>query len=126
MKEHKKTPFIGIVTKDGYLEWYDYYTAQENDFHHSFCLSERGLKEYDSDDTLRFVLNGPHNGYNRLCIALEGNPALDPYNTGRKQITIMRGLFLKLGADENISLKVEDHKLDTRFENKIIGILAKL
>lgn len=126
MKNVKKLPFIGIVSKDGYVESYDYYKAKENDFHHSFCLSEEGLKHYDSDETLRFVLNGPHNGYEKIHIALEGNPALDPFKSGKKQIKQMCELYLSFGADENISLKVEYHCLGTKYENEIIGSLKSI
>lgn len=126
MQDIKKLPFIGIVSKKGYTESYDYYKAKENDFHHSFCLSGEGLKYYDSDETLRFVLNGPHNGYENLHIALEGNPALDPFKSGKKQIKQMCELYLSFGADENISLKVEDHCLGTRYENEIIGSLKSV
>lgn len=120
----KEIPFIGIISyekdlEDFYIESYNYETAQENDFHHSFCLSEKGLHLYDDDDnTLRFIMYAGDDYY-----TLEGNTSLDPFNTGYRQIKAFVEHVLKNGAKKNTKVKIAQHHLNTEYENKFIGTL---
>lgn len=116
--ENKQVPFIGIVSKDGYVESYNYETAEKFDFHHSLALSEKGCKEYDKKETLRFVMYKGTNTY-----TLEGEPALDPFNNGFKQVQLFVKHALEKGATPDIKIKVAEHYLNTKWEGKLIGKL---
>lgn len=111
-------PFLGIVSVDGYIESYDYKTAEECDFHHSFALTEKGCEVYESDDTLRFVMYKGTNKYNLL-----GEPALDPFDKGRKQIKLFVKHVLDNGASEETEIEVAQHQLNTEWEGRVIGRL---
>lgn len=117
-------PFLGIISKENYEEHYNFAKAKENDFHHTFCLSEEGLKHYDNDDTLRFFyMNKAFGNGDENKIVIEGNPALDPFNTGRNQLKTMARLFLEAGVGLSVPIYVENHYLNTKYEGKIIGLL---
>lgn len=118
MSKIDKIPFLGIVSKDGYVESYNYIEAEEWDFHHSLVLSKKGNKYYNEKDTLRFVRYTNSNVY-----TLEGSPALDPFNKGFEQIKIFVNHVLANGADPEIKLEVLDHKLEEEYDGKQLGKL---
>jgi len=113
-----KIPFLGIVSKDGYVESYNYIEAEECDFHHSFALSSTGNKYYDEEGTLRFVRYSNSDVY-----TLEGSPALDPFNKGFEQIKNFAKHVVANGADLAIEITVLDHKLGTEYDGKKLGTL---
>lgn len=117
-KVSKHIPFIGVVSNDGYVESYDYETAEKFDFHHSLALSERGCKVYEKNDTLRFVMYKGTNTY-----TLEGEAALDPFNEGFKQVQLFVNHVLQNGANPNIEIEVAQHYLNTEWEGRRIGKL---
>lgn len=110
--------FLGIVGTNGYVEAYDYKTAEKYDFHHSNALSPKGQKYYDDDGTLRFVKY-----YGDCKYTLEGSPALDPFNKGLRQIRIFARYCVEAGSTPDTQLAVADHALGTPYEGKIIGKL---
>lgn len=114
----KGIPFIGIISKDGYIEYYDELTAEMNDYHHSFCLSEKGLEYYDDDSTLRFIYYEEDKQINIL-----GDPALDPFEKGLIQLKKMCELLKSNGVPSTTDIFVEQHHLNTKYENKVIGQL---
>jgi len=118
MKNLNNIPFIGIVAENGYVESYDYITAEEWDFHHSYVLSKEGITYYNSPNTLRFVRYSNSNIY-----TLEGSPSLDPFNKGFDQIKIFVNHVLVNGADPEIEIKVLDHELGTEYDGKKLGRL---
>lgn len=111
-------PVIGIVLQNGYVESYNYKTAVANDFHHSFIMDSKTLGEFNYDETLRFVQLPGENYY-----TLEGEPALEPYTIGKKQICYFATHCVSKGIDPNTRIKIKDHKLDTRYEGTFIGAL---
>ncbi|NGY88300.1 hypothetical protein F6Y05_35425 [Bacillus megaterium] len=111
-------PFLGILSQNGYTEYYDELTAEKNDFHHSFCLSEEGLEKYDNDNTLRFIYYLEDNLLN-----IKGNAALDPFNKGKILMRNMTKLLIEKGIPSDASVFVENHYLNTQYEGKIIGKL---
>jgi len=111
-------PFLGIVAQNGYVEAYDFKTAEKYDFHHSYALSPQGQKYYDDDDTLRFVKYFGDSMY-----TLEGSPALDPFKKGFSQIKIFARYCVKAGSAPETLFAVADHELGTPYEGKIIGRL---
>jgi hypothetical protein len=113
-------PVIGIVLQNGYVESYDYKMAAANDFHHSFIMASKTLGDYNYDDTLRFVKLPGENYY-----TLEGEPALEPYTTGKNQICAFAVHCISKGIDPNTRIKIKDHKLDTTYEGAFIGSLKK-
>ena len=117
-EQNNEIPFIGIVSKDGYVESYNYETAEKFDFHHSFALSERGCEEYDKNETLRFVMYKGTNTY-----TLEGEPALDPFHNGFKQVQLFAKHVLEKGATPDIQIEIGEHYLNTEWEGKLIGKL---
>lgn len=118
-KVPKEIPFLGIVGKNGYKESYGYTKAEESDFHHSYALSPEGADVYNSDDTLRFVRYGNEKAY-----TLEGNPSLDPFGKGFKQIQQFADHVIENGASKDIPVKVAQQHLGTEFEGKTIGTVG--
>lgn len=114
-----KFPFIGIISRDGYLEVYDEKHSRENQNRHYQCLSSEGRKYYERDDTLRFILGG----WNGSSYLLLGEPALDPFNTGRHQIEAFATHAIQQGASPQTKVVVGNHHLGTKYEGKIIGRL---
>lgn len=102
-------PFVGVISKEGYIEHYTYQVAEENDFHAYFCLTEKGGELFDDEETLVFTLNSKVNGYENTHIYITGNPSLDPLDAGRKQITLMCDIFRKINP--NIDLEIYAEKL---------------
>lgn len=111
-------PFIGIVSIDGYIESYDYKTAEEHDFHHSYILSEKGCRIYNEANTLRFVMYKGSNTY-----TLEGSPVLDPLGKGYEQIKLFIKHVLKEGAEPLTKIEVAKHHLNTEWDGKQLGTL---
>ncbi|MGC7872090.1 hypothetical protein ACPUYX_11240 [Desulfosporosinus sp. SYSU MS00001] len=117
-KNSAQKPFLGIVANNGYVESYDFETAQKFDFHHSYALSPLGQRYYDDDYTLRFVKYAGDNKY-----TLEGSPALDPFDKGFKQIRIFAQYCVNEGVSPDTFIAVADHALGTPYEGKVIGKL---
>jgi hypothetical protein len=111
-------PIIGMVFKNGYTESYDYKTAIINDFHHSFIMESKDLEEFDYDQALRFVKLAGEDYY-----TLEGEPALEPFTSGKKQINIFATHCIENGVNPDTKIKIKDHKLNTRYEGLFIGKL---
>jgi len=111
-------PIIGIVLENGYVESYDQETALKHNFHHSFIMSSKDKKEINYDLALRFVKLQGEEFY-----TLEGEPALEPYKLGRKQISIFAKYCIEHGSNPNTRVKIKDHKLGTRYEGLTIGCL---
>jgi hypothetical protein len=116
--KEKDIPFIGVVLKNGYVESYDYKTAVLNNFHHSFMITSKTLSQYDCDEMLRFVKIFGEGYY-----TIEGEPALNPFTSGKKQISIFATYCVEKGADLDIKIKIKDHKLNTYYEGSFIGRL---
>lgn len=119
MNDHEiNIPFIGIVSEYGYIESYDYKTAEKHDFHHSFALSEKGCEIYNQKNTLRFVI------YRGTALyVLEGSPSLDPFEKGYDQIKLFVSHALDNGADPELEIEVAEQYLGTKWEGKRIGKL---
>jgi hypothetical protein len=117
----KNIPVIGVVFNNGQIESYDYITALKNNFHHSFIMSSQDKKEIDYDSVLRFVRLE-----NEAFYTLEGEPSLDPYTIGKKQITAFAAHCVENGVDPNTRVKIKDHKLGTYYEGRFIGALKDL
>ncbi|QST02116.1 hypothetical protein IMZ31_21945 (plasmid) [Pontibacillus sp. ALD_SL1] len=126
-REDGSIPFLGIVARNGYVEWYDYEHAKRVDFHHTFALSEKGHAYYDMDSTLRFIFYSiQHRNSDRDEISLLGDPALDPFGIGKRQVKEVASLFQKAGVDRSIPFVVENHFLGTLYEGKKIGTIGSL
>lgn len=119
-EEDKIIPFIGIIAKCGFAEWYDELKAEDADYHHNYCMSDEGLEKYDDDDTLRFSYDKKENE-----ISILGEPALEPYIKGRGQMKQMATLLMKNGLQGNVNIRVEQHYLNTPYEGAVIGTLAQ-
>lgn len=111
-------PIIGIVLEDGHIESYDLETALKHKFHHSFIMSSKEKKSIDYDQALRFVKLEGEDFY-----TLEGEPSLEPYSTGRKQISAFAAYCIENGVNPNTRLRIKDHKLGTRYEGLVVGCL---
>jgi hypothetical protein len=111
-------PIIGIVLKNGEVESYDYKTAANNNFHHSFIVTSKGISALDYDESLRFVKIPSEDFY-----TLEGEPSLEPFTTGKKQVIAFASHCIERGIDPNTKVKIKDHKLNTFYEDSIIGRL---
>lgn len=112
-----KIPFVGIVTRDGYIESYNYETGEKNDFHHSFIMSDRALTDFEVDSTLRFTLGSDH-------YYLEGHPAIDPNRYGQRQIRQFARYAMAHGAPADIPIYIADMKMRTAYEGRSIGTLG--
>lgn len=109
-------PFVGIVGINGHVESYDYETAEKNDFHHNFIMSQKGLDIYNNDDTLRFVM------YSGSCIyTLEGGPSLDPFGAGETQIRIFASHALAKGAPLQTPIQIAEQNMLSEWEGRLIG-----
>jgi len=111
-------PIIGIILENGYIESYDHKTAEKHNFHHTFIMSSQDKKEIDYDSALRFVKLDGEEFY-----TLEGEPALEPRTTGKKQISFFATYCVENGVDSNTKVKIKDHKLGTYYEGQFIGCL---
>lgn len=114
----KGIPFIGIITKSGYIEYYDELTAEKYDYHHSYCLSEEGLEYYEQDSTLRFTYYEKEKE-----IVIKGIPSLSPFIDGCYQLKKLAELFFKHNIPRDTSIYVEQQYLNTQYEGKEIGKL---
>jgi hypothetical protein len=112
-------PVIGIVLKSGYIESYGYRTAIVNNFHHAFIKSLQDKREIDYDSALRFVKLKDEDFY-----TLEGDPALEPHTSGKKQISIFAAHCIENGVDPTTRVKIKDHKLGTYYEGMFMGTLG--
>lgn len=121
VNEKINIPIIGIVLKNGEVESYDYKTAVANNFHHSFIVTSKSMSEFDYDEALRFVKISNEDFY-----TLEGEPALNPFTTGKKQIKAFALHCIENGVDPNTKVKIKDHKLNTFYEGSLIGRLSDL
>ncbi len=111
-------PFVGLVSKEGYIESYSYQTAKQHDFHHSFVLSSKGETLYYRDDTLRFVQYPGSQTY-----TLEGGPSLAPFEAGERQVMLFAQHVLKRGASPKTPVVVAEQHMGTPYEGKCIGTL---
>lgn len=109
-------PIIGIVLTNEEVFAYDYKSAATNNFHHSFIIASKGISTADYDTALRFVKLPDENFY-----TLEGEPALDPFLSGKNQIIAFAAYCIENGVDPNMRVKIKDHKLGTLYEDTFIG-----
>lgn len=121
-----EVPMVGIVTKDGHVESYSYKKAKQQDFHHTFLMTEKALDSFDFDSTLRFLHYDKCTKFDKNMYTLEGDPALDPFGKGAKQMERFVSHVLKHGANPCMNVEIADHKMHTDYEGKIIGTLGEL
>ena len=114
-------PFVGIVSKEGYTESYDYKKAEKYDFHHDYIMSQKALQSFDYDKTLRFTYNKKDDAYK-----LEGVPSLDPFGKGSKQIKKFINHISKKGANPKTRIMIEDQRLNTPYEGTTIGTVENI
>lgn len=123
------SPFVGIVTKDGYIESYNYKTAKKHDFHHSFIMSKRAkdaMGSIDDNNALRFIHYNKCTPYDENTYVLEGEPALDPFGKGVKQLRKFVKHVLDNGAAPSMRVKVLNHHLGSDWDSKTLGTISEL
>ena len=124
-----KSPMVGIVTRDGYVESYNYSKGKKFDFHHNFIMSQKAIttmEDIDDNNALRFIHYNKCTQHDKNTYTLEGEPALDPFNKGAKQIKKFVEHVLENGADPTMEVEVLNHHLGSIWEGKTLGTLSEL
>jgi len=116
-----RTPVLGVVGRDRFYESASLDDMKRSDYHHLFALSPRACDYFDDDATLRWIWYA--DDYHNKIITLEGHPSLDPFRSGRGQISQMSDELISGGIPPDIGLRVGQQYLGTEFEGKVIGRL---
>lgn len=111
-----------MLTADGRFEHYGLIDAVAAHWHHSWLVSD--IEAYDRDDTLRYrVVRSPRPPHGQI-LQLAGDAALDPYDTGTKQIETLAAELFRRGMPDHIRVDRAEMGFKTLHDGPRLGVLA--